>query len=131
MARKSARFSPHGFRGGTFFRVCRIMLEKLSIVLSGVTRETRVLCSKLCSAGGIILKLCRTKMTLPPHPIPPHTGSQSRSQRPRSFWSEDRDRDLWLAQGTAQGLPQRSYECAWLSHARATQRAREWVAQFP
>ena len=36
-------------------------------MLSGVTRETRVLCSKLCSTGSIMLKLCRTKMTLPPH----------------------------------------------------------------
>ena len=41
-------------------------------MLSGVTHETRVLCSKLCSAGGIMLKLCRIKMTLrtPPYPNP-------------------------------------------------------------
>ena len=51
-------------------RVCRIMLQKCSIMLSGVTCETRVLCSKLCSAGGMMPKLCRTKMTLPLHPIP-------------------------------------------------------------
>ena len=36
--------------------VCRIMVEKKSIVLSGVIREARVLCSKLCSAGGIMVK---------------------------------------------------------------------------
>ena len=41
-------------------------------MLSGVTRETRVLCSKLCSTGGIMPKLWCTKMTLPPHPPPPH-----------------------------------------------------------
>ena len=37
-------------------------------VRSGVTRETRVLCSKLCLARGIMLKLCRIKVTLPPQP---------------------------------------------------------------
>ena len=37
------------------------------IMLSGVTHETRVLCSKLFLAGGIMLKLCRTKMPLPSH----------------------------------------------------------------
>ena len=31
-------------------RLCRFMLEKESIMLSGVIRETRVLCPKLCSA---------------------------------------------------------------------------------
>ena len=36
------------------------------IRLSGVTHETRVLCSKLCSAESVMLKLCPTKMTLPP-----------------------------------------------------------------
>ena len=41
-------------------------------MLSGVTHETRVLCSKLCLAGGIMLKLCWTKMTLPPHPSYPN-----------------------------------------------------------
>ena len=40
-------------------------------MLSGVTHETRVLCSKLCSTGGIMLKLCHTKMILPPHPYSP------------------------------------------------------------
>ena len=40
-------------------------------MLSGITHETRVLCSKLCLAGGIMLKLCWTKMTLPPHPSYP------------------------------------------------------------
>ena len=39
-------------------------------MLSGVTRETRVSRSKLSSTGDIMLKLCRTKMTLPPHPQP-------------------------------------------------------------
>ena len=33
-------------------------------MLSGVTRETRVLWSNLCLTGGIMLKLCRTKMKL-------------------------------------------------------------------
>ena len=32
------------------------------ITLSGITRESRVLCSKFCSAGGMMLKLCHTKM---------------------------------------------------------------------
>ena len=49
-------------------RVCRIMLQKWSIMLSGVTRETRASFSKLCLARDIMLKFCRTKMTLPPHP---------------------------------------------------------------
>ena len=40
-------------------------------MLSDITRETRVLCSKLCSAGGIMLKLCLPKMTLQPPPPPP------------------------------------------------------------
>ena len=51
-------------------RVCRIMLQKWSVMLSGVTCETRVLCSKLCLAGGMMLKLCRTEMTL--RPVPKH-----------------------------------------------------------
>ena len=42
-------------------------------MLSGVTHETRALCSKLCSVGGIMFELCRTKMTLPPHTPPPPT----------------------------------------------------------
>lgn len=40
-------------------------------MLSGVTRETRVLCSKLCSARTIMLTLCRTKVSPPPHPHSP------------------------------------------------------------
>ena len=53
-------------------------------MLSGVTRETRVLCSKLCLAGGIMLKLCWTKMTLPPLP----------SYRSRSFLKEMLDSNI-------------------------------------
>ena len=50
-------------------RVCRIMLVKIKyyaqgIMLSGITRETKALCSKLCSAGGIRLKLCRIYIDL-------------------------------------------------------------------
>ena len=40
-------------------------------MLSGVACETRVLCPKLCSAGGIMLKVCWTKMKLSPRPPPP------------------------------------------------------------
>ena len=61
-------FEWFSFLQDVYLRICRIMLEKESIMLPGVTHETRVLCSKLCSAGGIVLELSRTKMTLSPRP---------------------------------------------------------------